>query len=330
MRKSRLLAVMCACSAALALSACGGSGAAPKSDSSGAHTLTELDATLSLLNVPTAAVEQGGGDAFDVKVTSTAVTGGGTANQEFAGGAADLLVAGVDSPIRIAQQGVADMTVLGSIAKTNVWVLVAKKGSSIHSLADLKGKKIGISGPGAVSDLALRYELKKAGVDPASTRPVALGAAPTQLAALEQGHADAVQLLSPVLENALKANKVQIVFDFRTENYPALVVSARTEDVKANPEAYCKYVKALKSSMKKVVNDKGYATEIGQKLMGSTTTASDISTVLDDYIKNRYDPTFSFTQEQYDTAKALLVGSGAVEGTNYPSYDDLTQDVPSC
>jgi ABC-type nitrate/sulfonate/bicarbonate transport system substrate-binding protein len=312
------------------MAACGSSGTEPKSNSSGAHVLHELDATTSLLNVPTAAVAFGGGDAFKVKVKSTAVTGGGTANQEFAGGAANLLVAGVDSPIRIAQEGVTDMTVLGSIARTNVWVLVAKKGSAIHSLADLKGKTIGVSGPGAVSDLALRYELQKAGVDPVSTKIVALGAAPTQLAALEQGHADAVQLLSPVLENAIKANQVQIVFDFRTENYPALVVSARTKDLKANPDAYCNYIKALKASMTKVIADKAYATEIGSKLMGSTTTASDMSTVLDDYIENRYDPTLSFSQEQYDTAKALLVGSGALKSDNYPSYADLTQSVPSC
>jgi ABC-type nitrate/sulfonate/bicarbonate transport system substrate-binding protein len=330
MRKFRLVAVVGTVAAVLSMAACGSSSSGPKTGSSGIHSLTELDATTSLLNVPTAAVAFGGGDAFKVKIKTTAVTGGGTANQEFAGGAADLLVAGVDSPIRIAQQGVTGMTILGSIARTNVWVLVAKKGSSIHSLADLKGKTIGVSGPGAVSDLALRYELKKAGVDPASTKIVALGAAPTQLAALEQGHADAVQLLSPVLENAIKANKAQIVFDFRTEDYPALAVSARTKDVKANPAAFCAYANALKASMTKVVGDKSYAMQIGTKLMGSTTTKNDMSTVLDDYIKNRYDPTLAFTHEQYDTAKALLVGSGAVKADGYPTYEDLTQRIPNC
>jgi NitT/TauT family transport system substrate-binding protein len=328
MRSSRLLALVCAASATLMVTACGSS-AAPGSSTSGNNSITELDATTSLLNVPTYAVQKDGAQ-YGVSVKTTAVTGGGTANQEFAGGTGNLLVAGVDSPMRIAQQGVTGMTILGSIAQTNVWVLVAKKDSNIHTLADLKGKTVGISGAGAVSDIALRYELTKAGVSPASTKIVALGAAPSQLAALEGGHADAVQLLSPMLESALKDNQVQIVSDFRTETYPALVVSARTDDVKSNPKTYCAYMTALKASMAKVIGDPSYATSMATGVQGVNYTADQIQTVLADYVKNRYDPTLAFTQGQYDTAKAMLTQSGVVKGENFPSYVDLTKDRPTC
>lgn len=335
MRRSRIVMPL-VLGATLATAACGGSGGATASSTSASqsgasanYSLNELDATTSLLNVPTFGVQQNGAQ-YHVTVKSQAVTGGGTANQEFAGGTGDLLVAGVDSPIRITQQGVTDMTVLGSIAQTNVWVLVTAKGSPIHSLKDLVGKTVGVSGAGAVSDIALRYELKKAGVDPSSVHIVALGAAPSQLAALEGGHADAVQLLSPSLESALNANQAQILLDMRKENYPALVVSARTSDVKAHPQAYCAYMAALKAQMTKVINDKAYAASTASALVGSTTSAADIQTVLTDYTKNRYDPTVTFTQKQYDTAKALLTDSGVVPSANFPSYQDLTKGQPKC
>lgn len=43
----------------------------------------------------------------------------------------------------------------------------AQKKSRINSLADLKGKKVGVAGYGSTNDIVLRYLLKKAGLDPA-------------------------------------------------------------------------------------------------------------------------------------------------------------------
>lgn len=337
MRKRRIPAVLCATAAVIALAACSSSSGNTKNASttgsgsgSGTYSLSELDATISLLNLPTYAVQQSIGAQYGVKVSETSVTGGGTADTEFAGGTSDLLVAGVDSPIRIDQQGVTSMTVLGSIAQTNVWVLVTKKGSPIHSLSQLVGKTVGISGPGAVSDIALRYELKKAGVNPSSVHIVPLGAAPSQLAALEAGHADAVQLISPTLDSALKSGEVQVLLDMRKENYPALVISARTKDIRANQKAYCAYMSAVKTSMKKVTTDSSFATSLAQKLMGTTLSTAQIKEVLSEYNASTYDPTLQFTQAQYNTAKSELLASGVVKAANFPTYQDLTAGQPKC
>lgn len=336
MRRRRIPAVLCATGAVIALAACASSGSSGNASTtgsgsqSGTYSLSELDATISLLNVPTYAVQQSIGAQYGVKVSETSVTGGGTANTEFAGGTGDLLVAGVDSPIRIDQQGVTGMTVLGSIAQTNVWVLVTKKGSPIHSLSQLVGKTVGISGPGAVSDIALSYELKKAGVNPSSVHAVSLGAAPSQLAALEGGHADAVQLISPTLDSALKSGEVQILLDMRKENYPALVISARTKDIQANPKAYCAYMSALKTSMKKVTTDSSFATSAAQKLMGTSLSTAQINQVLSEYNASTYDPNLDFSQAQYNTAKSMLLASGVVKAANFPTYQDLTAGQPKC
>lgn len=336
MKRSRIPVVLSATAAVIALAACGSSGSTGNAAStetggkSGSYSLSELDATISLLNVPTYAVRQSIGAQYGVKVSETSVTGGGTANTEFAGGTGDLLVAGVDSPIRIDQQGITSMTVLGSIAQTNVWVLVTKKGSPIHSLSQLVGKTVGISGPGAVSDIALTYELKKAGVNPSSVHIVALGAAPSQFAALEGGHADAVQLISPKLDSALKSGEVQILLDMRKENYPALVISARTKDIQANPKAYCAYMSALKTSMKKVTTDSSFAASTAQNLMGTLLSAAQINEVLREYNASTYDPSLDFTQAQYETAKSMLLASGVVKAANFPAYQDLTAGQPKC
>lgn len=297
----------------------------------GPYTLNELDATLSFLNVPTYAVQHSTGSQYNLTVTEASVTGGGAANQEFAGGQSDLLVAGVDSPIRLMQNGTADVTVIASISKTNVWVLVSKKGSPYTTLQSLKGKNVGISGPGAVSDIALREQFKAQGMNPdTDVHLVALGAPAAQLAALENGTAQAVQLVAPVLQAQLASGAIQIVDDMRTQPYASLVITARTSAIKAHPGAYCAYESALKTAMNKLMTDTTYATQMASAEWGTTYSASQIQTMLQEYTQDHWVADTAFTQAQYDATKNILLSSGQFNPTNFPTFSQLTQNAPSC
>ena len=65
--------------------------------------------------------------------------------------------------------------------------LMVPKGSSAKSLADLKGKKIGVSALGTRSDLIARVILRRAGLDPAKdVEVVAAGLSPSRALAMQQ------------------------------------------------------------------------------------------------------------------------------------------------
>jgi NitT/TauT family transport system substrate-binding protein len=58
----------------------------------------------------------------------------------------------------------------------------------IKTTADLKGKKIGVSSPGSVSDIATRVALRKVGLDPdKDVSIIAVGSASNRLAAMDSG-----------------------------------------------------------------------------------------------------------------------------------------------
>lgn len=69
--------------------------------------------------------------------------------------------------------------------------------SEIQSIADLSGKKVGVSAPGSSTDFFLKYLLKKNGVDPTAAAVIGVGLGATAVAAMEQGQIDAAVMLDP-------------------------------------------------------------------------------------------------------------------------------------
>ena len=68
-------------------------------------------------------------------------------------------------------------------------VLVVAPGQTgkITSVRELAGKKVGVSSPGSSTDFFLKYQLKKAGVDPNSAAVIGVGLGATAVVAMEQG-----------------------------------------------------------------------------------------------------------------------------------------------
>jgi NitT/TauT family transport system substrate-binding protein len=78
-------------------------------------------------------------------------------------------------------------------------VLAVAPGKDIKNIADLAGKKVGVSAPGSSTDFFLKYELKKAGADPKSAAVIGVGVGATAVAAMEQGQIDAAVMLDPAI-----------------------------------------------------------------------------------------------------------------------------------
>ncbi len=92
------------------------------------------------------------------------------------------------SPLIAGSKG-ADVKILGCTWPKLTYSLFSHDG--IGSIADLKGKKFGISAPGSLPDLVARAMLKQAGVAPSDVSFVAAGSDPERVKALVARNIDA-------------------------------------------------------------------------------------------------------------------------------------------
>ena len=143
-------------------------------------------------------------------------------------------------------------------AVNNLGVLyILEKGSSINSVADLRGKTIVTTGAGTTPQYSLEYVLKKNGLTAGVDLTVEYKSEATEvIAALKQGKADIAMLPQPAATNAqTKVDGLRIALDLNAEwekvdTTAALVTGVlvvNTKFAEENPDA----VKALLDDYKK-------------------------------------------------------------------------------
>lgn len=130
-----------------------------------------------------------------------------------------------------------------------------KDDSPIKTIADLKGKTIGISVIGGGTQGPFNMLLKKAGIDPAKDiKLVEVGFAVSE-DALRQGRVDAVNMNQPFAARAEAKGGTRKLFSL-SEAMPNIVhilEACRAEFVDKNPEAVKAYVRDITAGMKKVL-----------------------------------------------------------------------------
>ena len=130
-----------------------------------------------------------------------------------------------------------------------------KDDSPIKTIADLKGKTIGISVIGGGTQGPFNMLLKQNGVDPAKdVKLVEVGFAVSE-DALRQGRVDAVNMNQPFAARAEAKGGTRKLFSL-SEAMPNIVhilEACRAEFVDKNPEAVKAYVRDITAGMKKVL-----------------------------------------------------------------------------
>ena len=101
-----------------------------------------------------------------------------------------------DSGLRLAARG-APLKAIFYGADRPMYYLVGKK--DLHTVAELKGKKIGVSTFGGTSDLSARLLLKQHGIDEKNTTLLQFGSEGTRVGALKAGAADAIIVPVPAV-----------------------------------------------------------------------------------------------------------------------------------
>lgn len=195
--------------------------------------------------------------------TSAALLAGGIQIGQFGGSEALSAVAGG-----------ADLVVVANLAPVYPYKLYVQK--TIKTIADLKGKKIGVSNAGGSSDIATRAALKAVGIDPdKDVTIVAVGSHANRTAALLAGSIDAGVDDPPEDLELVKAGLVALI-DLASQKLPAAntgVIMSRAF-VNANKDTVQAYIDSLTIARAKMKADKAGANAVLAKYFKITDQAA--------------------------------------------------------
>jgi NitT/TauT family transport system substrate-binding protein len=146
--------------------------------------------------------------------------GGSQALTAVLGGSADVVSGYFDHCVNLAAKNQAMQAFVVYDRYPGFALVVSPKhATSINSIKDLAGKKVGVSAPGSSTDFFLKYMLSKHGVDPNSIGVIGVGLEATAVAAMEQGTIDAAIMLDPAITLLQgKFKDLKILSDTRTQH----------------------------------------------------------------------------------------------------------------
>ncbi|MEU1530667.1 ABC transporter substrate-binding protein [Streptomyces fagopyri] len=141
-----------------------------------------------------------------------------------------------------------------SHAPGEVELVSTKRADDITSPKDFKGKKLGITGLGSSTDFLTKYLAVKNGVKVSDFSPVAVGAGPTFISALQQGAIDGGMTTDPTVATVLQKGLGKVLIDMRTPKgsaeafggpYPSSSLYMQTDWVNGHKETVQKLANAF-------------------------------------------------------------------------------------
>ena len=192
-------------------------------------------------------------EGLDVEISDFA--GGSKALQALIGGSADVVSGAFEHTISMQAKGLPIMSfVLQGRAPQIVLAINTRQLPNYKSLADLKGKRIGVTAPGSSTNMLLNFAIAKAGLKPTDVSVVGVGAGAGAVSAFNAGVIDAISNLDPVITTLERGGNLKVVVDTRklkdTETVfggpmPAACMYARSEFIEKNPHT----IQALANAM---------------------------------------------------------------------------------
>ncbi len=154
-------------------------------------------------------------EGLDVEISDFA--GGAKALQALVGGSADVVSGAYEHTINMQakNQMIREFVLMGRAPQIALGVST-KTMPNYKSLADLRGKKIGVSAPGSSTNMVANLVLSRAGIKASEVSYVGVGTAAGALAALRSGQIDAMSNTDPVMTMLEQKGDVKIISDTRT------------------------------------------------------------------------------------------------------------------
>lgn len=195
------------------------------------------------------AQEQGYLKAEKIEVELINFKGGGPTVQAFVGGSVDLCMCAADHVVRLRSRNQPAIVLIGLDA-FHSYALIGKANGPAD-LAALKGKTVGITSPGSLTDNTLRYAISELKLNPdRDFQIVGAGVGGAMISAIESGKVDAgMAILTDIAFMMQKKGVFKVVKEFRDMPYPSFAALALESWVAKNPEAARGFNRAVRKAM---------------------------------------------------------------------------------
>lgn len=247
---------------ALTVACGGGTDDAQTSDAAG---LEKTSITVGMLPLPEVApvqiaISKGYFKEEGLEVKFTLIQGGQAALPSLQSGQFDILHSNHISAFAAAANKVADLRIVAEadVGTPGNFVIAAAPNSSIKTLEDLKGKKIGVNTFNNVATLTASAQLKVKGLDPnRDVKFVEIGF-PNMWQAIKTGQVDAGFLPEPFLTAASAdgATKIADVIDGPTDNLPIAGYYVTSEYLSKHPKTVAAFQRGLLKAQRLAASDR--------------------------------------------------------------------------
>ncbi|MCZ2401889.1 ABC transporter substrate-binding protein [Paenarthrobacter sp. Z7-10] len=272
---------------ALALSACGSPSAAPPGQAGGGSAAAEgsgdkvvvgVGGQTLLTYLPTTLAQQLGYYKDEgVNVELQDLQGGSKALTAMIGGSTQVTSGYYEHTIQMQAKNQSIKAFVNMNLSSGLALVVAPKNEgTIKSIADLKGKNVGVTSPGSSTDMFVKYVLAKNGMKTTDASVSAIGAGSSAVAAVERGQVDAAVMLEPDLTVlATRIGKKPVVLQdvrtleglkavFGTDAWPSSSLYVKTDWLAKNGDTAAKMAKAITRTLKYI--DEHSGAEIAAKM----------------------------------------------------------------
>lgn len=197
-------------------------------------------------------------EGLDVEITD--FSGGPRAMQAVVGGFADVVSGAFEHTIELQSKGHKFQAfVLQGRAPAISMGISPKTLPHYTQVADLKGKRIGISAPGSSTNMVANLILSRAGLKAGDVSFIEVGTATGALTAFRSGQIDAMSNVDPVMTMLEQKGDIRIIADTRTLKgtsevfggpMPAGCLYAPVEFIQKNPKTVQALTHAIAHSLK--------------------------------------------------------------------------------
>ena len=208
--------------------------------------------------------------------------GGGRAVTSLLGGDTALVTVGGPSAIAARLAG-SDVIITAHIFDTILFSLMVAP--EIHQISDLKGKKLGASRFGSATDFALRYVLKKYGIDPVKDVVIfQIGGQSETLAALRAGSISGGVVASPATADAKRLGFKELL-NMATLGvpYPQTTIATTGRFLKQNRDTVVRFTRAYVEGMHRFINDREFSLRVIAKYTKLSARPT-LEATYDDYV----------------------------------------------
>jgi NitT/TauT family transport system substrate-binding protein len=197
-------------------------------------------------------------EGLDIEISDFA--GGARALQALTGGSADVVSGAYEHTINLQSRNqFIQAFVLQGRAPQIAMGVSTKALPHYKTLADLKGKRIGVSAPGSSTNMVANMVLSRGGIRASEVSYVGVGTSVGALNALRSGQIDAMSNTDPVMTMLEQKGEIKIISDTRTLKgtqdvfggpMPAACFYAHGEFVQKNPNTCQAMASAIVHALK--------------------------------------------------------------------------------